>query len=291
MSAVLGGSAGPVVLIDRSGSLIRSIGGAGEGPGEFERLVRMRGGSGGFSGLMNVRSRLRPDPAGPALIAQGVSSGQSAFTSAVGRMFGAEEAEEGRVDDRGLERLRLDGEGVVGETILEGWRPAAAGDEQGEVSLDLSDPSSIIGTIMGGERWFVPELLWDILPDGGIVYSDSSSCRIRVTDPGGRVTGILTRPFAPQPVTRGIRAAMRDRSLARVSGGDGGDMQAAVREQIRNRGFMHRRRVATGRYEKAASKAVAEGGKAIARSRSQASRAPCSRSMPLSSHSIERGPS
>ena len=270
MSAVLGGSAGPVVVIDRSGNLIRTIGGAGEGPGEFdeprgfvvwrdgrlavadvghnayqlftpdgefERLVRMGGGAGGFSGLMNERSRLRPDPAGPALIAQGVSSGQNAFTSAVGRMFGAEEAEESRVDDRGLERLRLDGEDVVAERLLQGWRPATDDDGQ-ESPLDLSDPTSIIGTIMGGERWFEPELLWDLLPDGGIVYSDSSSYRIRVTDPAGREIRTLTRPFAPKPVTRGVRSAMRDRSLARLPEGDGGDMQAAVREQIRNRGFM-----------------------------------------------------
>lgn len=270
MSAVLGGSAGPVVVIDPSGSLVRTIGRQGEGPGEFdeprglavwrdgwlavadaghnayqlftpdgefERLIRMRGGSDGFSGLVNAPSRLRPDPAGLALVAQGVSSGQSAFASAVGRMFGAEGAEEGRVDDRGLERLRLDGEGVVAETILEGWRPAADDDEL-ESPLDLSDPSSIIGTIMGGERWFEPELLWDILPDGGIVYSDSTAYRIRVMDPAGRVIRTLTRSFAPKPVTRGVRSAMRDRSLARLSGGDGGDMQAALREQIRNRGFM-----------------------------------------------------
>lgn len=270
LSAVLGGSAGPVAVIDRSGSLIRTIGGPGEGPGEFdeprglavwrdgrlavadvghsayqlftpdgefERLVRMRGGSGAFSGLMNARSRLRPDPAGQALIAQGISSGESAFTSAVGRMFGADAAEEGRVDDRGLERLRLDGEDVVGEKLLEGWRPATDDDGQ-ESPLDLSDPSSIVGTIMGGERWFEPELLWDILPDGGIVYSDSTAYRIRVTDPGGRAIRTLTRPFAPKPVTRGVRSAVRDRSLAQLSGGEGGDMQAAIREQIRNRGFM-----------------------------------------------------
>ena len=176
MSAVLGGSAGPVVVIDPSGSLVRTIGGQGGGPGEFD-------------------------------------------------------------EPRGLERLRLDGEGVVAETILEGWRPAAADGGQ-ESPLDLSDPSSIIGTIMGGERWFEPDLLWDILPDGGIVYSDSTSYRIRVTDSRGRVIQTLTRPFAPQPVTRGVRSAMRDRSLARLSAGDGGDMQAALREQIRNRGFM-----------------------------------------------------
>lgn len=270
MSAVLGGSAGPVVVIDRNGSLVRSIGGAGEGPGEFdeprglavwrdgrlavadvghnayqlftpdgefERLVRMRGGSGAFSGEMNLRSHLRPDPAGLALIAQGLSSGQSAFTSAVARMFGAEEAEESRVDDRGLERLRLDGENVVAEKVLEGWRPAAADDGQ-ESPLDLSDPSSIMGVILGGERWFEPELLWDVLPDGGIVYSDSSTYRIRVSDPAGQVMRTLTRPFAPKPVTRGVRSAMRDRSLARLPEGEGSDMQAAVREQLRNRGFM-----------------------------------------------------
>jgi len=270
MSAVLGGSASPVVVIDRGGGLVRTIGGPGEGPGEFneprglvvwrdgrlavadighnayqvfapdgefERLVGMRGGSHGFSGQMNARSLLRPDPAGPALIAQGISSRQSAFPSAVASMMGAETADEARVDDRGLERLRLDGEDVVAEKILEGWRPAVDDDGQ-ESPLDLSDPSSIMGVLMGGERWFEPELLWDILPDGGIVYSDSSTYRIQVLDPEGRVIRTLTRPFAPKPVTRGVRSAVRDRSLARLSGGYGGEMQAAVLERIRNRGFM-----------------------------------------------------
>lgn len=42
--------------------------------------------------------------------------------------------------------------------------------------------------------------------------------------------------------------------------------------------------------EKAASKAVSDGAKSMLRTNSQASAAPCSRSMPMSSHSTDRGP-
>ena len=267
--SVLGGSAGPVVVIDQGGSLVRTIGGPGEGPGEFnepdgfvvwpdgrlavadvghnayqlfspggefERLVRMGSGSDDFSSQMNSRSHLRPDPAGLALIAEGKPSWLSALSSALAGLIGAESTDEGRVDDRGLERLRLEGEGVVAETILEGWRPAAD-DEQLDVSVDPLNPSSIMATV-GAARWFEPELLWDVLPNGGIVYSDSSAYRIRVTDPVGRVIQTLTRPFAPKPVTRRIRSAMRDRELEKFSEAEGNRLLAAIQEEILNREFM-----------------------------------------------------
>ena len=278
-------------MVDQDGTLVRLVGGPGEGPGEFnqpqdfvvwpdgrlavsdvghnafqvfgpdgefERFVRMGSGNDLFSGMSNMRSSLRPDPAGPAVVARGLRSQLGAFTSLIGELAGAEAPEEGGVDDRGLERLSLGGEEVVAETILEAWRPPAEGDEPEDLSLsDLTDPASMFGMMMGGERWFEPDLLWDLLPDGGIAYSDSSAYKVKVTDRTGRVTRTLGRPLVPEPVTRRIQSAMRAHELQSLEEGSGGgvfgglgaagaegvpsdfldQMKEAAREEIENREF------------------------------------------------------
>ena len=288
----LDASAGHIVVIDRRGSLVRTIGRPGEGPGEFnepgtfvvwpdgwlavsdighnayqifgpdgefERFVRMGSGNDLMSGVANLRFGLRPDPAGLALVARGLPSRLGAFTDALGALVGTETGDEEGVDDRGLERLDLTGEEVVAEAILEAWRPAAESDETEGMSLaDLAGPSSIVSMLMGGDRWFEPELLWDVLPDGRIVYSDSSAYRIRVTDRNGRAMRTLSRPLSPEPVTRRIRSAMREHELNNLQEGRGGGFlgglvaaaesgavppglaeqyQGAARDEIENREF------------------------------------------------------
>ncbi len=287
----LDSSAAHVVVVDQSGALVRIVGRPGEGPGEFnqtgafvvwsdgrlavadighnayqvfapdgefERFVGMGSGNDPFSGVSNMRVGLRPDPAGLAVVAQGLPSRFGAFTDLLGEVVGAEAADEGEVDDRGLERLDLLGEEVVAETILKAWRPSADSDEAEALSLsDLQDPSSIFGMMMGGERWFEPDLLWDLLPDGAIAYSDSSAYKIKVADRTGRVTRTLGRPLVPEPVTRRIQSAMRDHELQSLEEGSGGgffgglgaaeaegvpsafldQMKEAAREEIENREF------------------------------------------------------
>ena len=94
-----------VAIIDRNGELVRTVGRQGEGPGEFsspatqvvwrdgrfavadmghnayqvfnpdgelERFVKMSAGQGIMAGFSSMRSALRPDPRGAALIAQGM---------------------------------------------------------------------------------------------------------------------------------------------------------------------------------------------------------------------------
>ena len=56
-----------------------------------------------------------------------------------------------------------------------------------------------------------------VLPDGGMVYSDSSTYALKVTAPGSKdVSRIITRPFRPEPVTPAIEEAYRE-SQARGS--------------------------------------------------------------------------
>ena len=49
-----------------------------------------------------------------------------------------------------------------------------------------------------------------LLPDGGIVYSDSTAYALKITGPGGGPTvRTITRPFHPQPVTPRIEEEYR----------------------------------------------------------------------------------
>lgn len=283
-------SAGHVVVIDPSGSLVRIVGGPGEGPGEFnqpgafvvwqngrlavadmghnayqvfgpdgefERFVRMGSGDDLLGGVTNMRFGLRPDPDALAVVAQGVPSSLGALTDLFSEFTGGDTADAGKVDERGLERLDLVGEEVVAEKILEGWRPPDAGDEAEAISLsDLADGSAIVSMALGDGKWFEPSLLWDVLPDGGIIYTDSSTYRIRVADRSGRVMRTLTRPLAPRSVTRRIQSAVREHELRNLEEGGGGgffgglaaaaegesspmveQMREAAREEIENREF------------------------------------------------------
>ena len=282
----LDGSIGHVVVIDQSGSLVRIVGGHGEGPGEFnqlgafvvwpdgrlavadfghnayqvfspdgefERFVRMGSGDDMFSGVSNMRPRLRPDPTGLAIVAEGLPSRFGTFTDLLGELVGTEAPHEEGVDDRGLERLDLRGNEVATETILEAWRPPPAREEAEDLSLsDLQDVSSIFGMMMGGVSWFEPDLLWDVLPDGAIAYSDSSAYEIKLTDRAGRVTRTLRRPLVPRPVTRQVRSAVREHELRSLEQGTGDgsfstprrvpvslqdQMTEAIREEIESREF------------------------------------------------------
>lgn len=280
---------GSVVVIDTDGTPVRVVGRPGEGPGElsrptgfavwpdgrlvvadmghrayqvfgpdgeFERFVRAGSDSDPLGGAGSMSAGFRADPAGLSLIAAGVPSRVGALTDLFGELLGAETPREERVDDRGLERLDLRGEAVSRETILEGWRPSAGEAEPPELSLDdLTDASGIVAMAMGGTRWFEPGFLWDVLPDGGIAYSDSTAYDIKVTDGAGRVTRLLGRDLHPEPVTRRIREAVRERRLRDLSAerefaagyraGGGGElpegerdaMAEALRAEIEGREF------------------------------------------------------
>ena len=247
---------GSVVVIDSDGTLVRVVGRPGEGPGEinrpngfavwpdgrlviadaghgayqifgpdgeFERFVRAGSGSDPLARAGSMNTEFRPDPTGLTLIAQGIPSRVGALTDLFGELLGAATPSEERVDDRGLERLDLRGEAAIREPILEAWRPSAPEDEPAvELSLDdLTEPSGIVSMMMGGVRWFEPGLLWDVLADGRIAYSDSTAYDIRVTDGAGRVMRTLSRDLHPAPVTRRVREAVRERQLRNLEEGRG----------------------------------------------------------------------
>ncbi len=243
---VLDNSAGRVVVVDPGGQLAYLAGQPGEGPGEFnlptnlvvwpdgrfavldlghaayqlfapggayERSVRVGDGQGPAAMFGTVRAALKPDPLGGAIIAQGVPSAMGRMGSLLAEALGGDQgADQGAgqaaaVDERGLERLALEGDAVSSTPILQGWRAPrdeVAGDLRVE---DLADPAAMFG-MLDNEIYFDPAFLWDILPDGTIAYSDSTAYAIKLAGPDGEVIDVLTRPLSPAPVTARIREGM-----------------------------------------------------------------------------------
>ena len=96
---------------------------------------------------------------------------------------------------------------------------------------------------------FEPRLLVGVLPDGGIVHSDSSAYALKVTPPGEReVARIIRRPLLPEPFTpaiqreyeEGIAAAREDMGaggippgvkMMEVSGPGGGNRSFEIEQR------------------------------------------------------------
>lgn len=248
---VLDTQASQVVVIDPRGELVRTVGRKGEGPGEFdragqlfvwrdgrfvvvdggqgayqvfgpdgelERYVRMGGDAGRLAFLGTMRLEVRADPAGGALIAQGMPSEMGAMSGAfevLAELTGEKlEMPEAGVDESGLERLDLTGEVVSATPIFQGWR-APREEVRGITGIeDLRDASKLMG-LTSSIRYFEPLPVWDVLPDGTIAWSDSTAYAVKLAGPGGRVIDVLRRPFAPEAVTDRVRRDMIDRQLRR----------------------------------------------------------------------------
>ena len=240
-----------VVVIDPQGRQVRTIGRAGEGPGEFRfpfhlavwrdgRLavsdiargaVQVFGPGGEFDhsvGTGTLPELIRPDPNGGALYAQG-SSGPG-----------------DEIDDFSIGRIDLTADDVVSELVLRAWR-APREDPPEEVSaddfLDSSGNVSAARMLMVGGAldgvFFEPTLRWDILPDGRVAYADSSAYAIKVVVPGGPEVEVLLRPLPPEAVTGRLRSAAIEREIGRYTEilEDQGGMPDEFRERIEERGF------------------------------------------------------
>lgn len=257
-----------VVVIDPQGRFVKTVGRAGEGPGEFGftfRLVVWRDGrlavndlqnnavhlfgpGGEFDHSMKLPTHIsltsiRPDPNGAALYARGSSSSTSPIRQALAEITGESPAEEG-IDEFSIGRIDLTAEAFAVDLVLQAWHVARE-DRAEEVSANdlLSDPSRIMSTALSSSQdrmFFEPTLRWDVLPDGLIAYADSSAYAIKLVTPGGPVVEVIRRPVEPEAVTRRLRSAAIEREIGRLSRTfetiEGG-MPDDVRERIEEREF------------------------------------------------------
>ena len=107
------------------------------------------------------------------------------------------------------------------DTVARGWLPPPPATADGEVEGVAFQGRRVtyaeLG--MGQTTVFEPEVLAGVLPDGRVVYSDSSAYALKVTGDGdAEVARIITRPLDPEPVTPAIqRAEMERRDSLRVA--------------------------------------------------------------------------
>ncbi len=213
-----------VLVFDSNGGFLHQFGEEGEGPGELNRpstQVVMRDGSvvigdvgargyhlfnpdgefvrtvlndnDGIDG--NTRTTvsagsIHPDPAGGAFYssASGISLG------------GSREA----LTSRPITRNSLEGDVLATETVIEGWLPPREGE-----GISVSGASAQVTSILSGfsiPATFEPELLMGVLPDGSLVYSDSSGYVLKVASAEtGEVLRRIGRPIDPRPVTDAVK--------------------------------------------------------------------------------------
>ena len=125
---------------------------------------------------------------------------------------------------RSIRRLALDGDEVVRETVTHAWAPPSAG----TITMRVGGREITTGDQTPPPRTFDPGLFVGPLPGGGVAFSDSSAYEIKLTEPDGTVSRILSRPFHPQPVTDRILEAEIEHQLKEY-----GELEAAMSGQPR----------------------------------------------------------
>ncbi len=242
--ALMGSSDVRVLVFDAAGRFVREFGSSGGGPGEFNRpmgFAVLRDGtvvvsdvghrayqlfdaSGAFRRMVRadqgpdavsiLAHDIQPDPRGGAIFAGGSAS------LTVGSAGGASSPPASRP----FLRVGLDGEVARADTVAEGWLPPRTNlDDFGSINVDAGLRDALRGMTL--PTVFEPPFLVGILPDGGVVHSDSSAYALKITPPGAREVGrIIRRPLEPEPVTPEIRREREERAAAarRALGGTGG---------------------------------------------------------------------
>ena len=236
--AMLGSDGLRVLVFDASGKFMREFGSAGEGPGEFKmptgfavmrdgtmvvmdighRAYQLFDANGEFQRMVRGSGRwntMLADPRGG-----GVFTGDI-FTlngdASISRSFiSGDGTPSGPPTSRPVLRLDLGDEDVHTDTVVEGWLPPVGGEDI-EVPQNIRLPGNAARALsrsMSGfslPAIFEPQLLAGVLPDGGIVHSDSSAYALKITPPdAGEVARVIRRPLRPEPVTPAIRKKYKE---------------------------------------------------------------------------------
>ncbi len=222
---ILDSQADRIVVVAPDGSFVRTVGGPGEGPGEFNSPIALIvDRDGGYvvpslNGLEifgpegeYLRSVALDPFKGLLMGAQGVSVGR-VVTRSVMRMNRPEERDESGIlsetEGRPIEVFPLDGNDP--EVLYTAWELPEERDE-GTVATTSSGGPSVFQ--MAPPRAFVPGLHSDVLSDGRVAVVDSIGYRVKLVGIDGTLTDVIERPIVPKVVTDEIRDAERERRRA-----------------------------------------------------------------------------
>ena len=206
-----------VLVFDPTGRFLREFGRMGEGPGEFNwpwGYVVMRDGTTVVGESRQAAWQIF-DPAGNFVRMVRKPDDLQMFTDIQGDPRGGHlltlrSARNTREwTSQPILRMSLAGDVAEMETIAEGWLPEST----------VLDATRTMGFgSMSMPAIFEPELLYGMLPDGTVVFSDSSTYKLKLTPPDGRthVERVITRSINPQPVTGAMQEAWHDQQEAEL---------------------------------------------------------------------------
>lgn len=257
-----------VLVFDAEGRFLREFGTVGEGPGEFRLpvdLAVLRTGTTVVSDFGHrayhifdrsgqlVRTVATATLLGTAILdgtIYGDPRGDAVFVvprSAGPRMLGDQGSPP---TSRPIAKIELGGDRFQPDTVIRAWMPPRTprGGEVPNTAVSVGDRTINVREAVGSmtsRAVFEPELLVGILPNGGIVYSDSSAYAVKITDPTtGQVARMVTRPIRPEPVTEAMKrdylermekqtgvkggGKLMDLRFSSQSSGDGSPQQAGV---------------------------------------------------------------
>ncbi|MDE2871629.1 MAG: hypothetical protein OXQ94_08090 [Gemmatimonadota bacterium] len=205
-----------ILVVGPDGSLVRTVGGRGEGPGEFGNVMAAfvaRDGSYTVTGFSQVdllepggefirRITLDPMTTGIFMADMALPDGRLVADQII-RFDDDEESEE---EGRPIHILPLDG--IEPELLYTAWKLPEEDDDEFTVSGSNSEGSVVR---MAAGRAFEPRLDYDALADGRLALIDSIGYRVKLIGLDGSVTGTSERPIAPLPVDDEIKEAERER--------------------------------------------------------------------------------
>ncbi|MYB08150.1 MAG: hypothetical protein F4Y24_17565 [Gemmatimonadetes bacterium] len=219
-----------VVVVNRDGALVRTLGSQGEGPGELSgptsaailddgRLVVY---DMGFPGALEVFdqqgtfvSSTPVDPLSgmPGQLLLPLGGDRMVTTGGMTiRMAGQDEPDEPPEDAhlRDIDIFSLGGTGK--EVLYRAWNLPP--DEVVEDFTATNAQGQNVFTMgLQRQRAFRPWLHIGVLPDGRVAVADSVGYRVKLIGADGSVTGVIQRDIAPEPVTEAIQEGERARRI------------------------------------------------------------------------------
>ncbi len=223
-----------IVVVDRTGAFARTIGQSGDGPGEFDfplnlailpdgrivvadiprrRTLHIFNSDGSFDRGVRVGNDWL-GMRGPIHADRGSGSGVFVASGELIRYLPLRSDEQQDAPGRrSVLRLGLVSDELAQAVFAPAWAPPSAG----PVEFRLGDQVVSTGETTPPPRIFDPGLFVGALPAGGVAFSDSSAYSVKVTDPEGGIALIISRPFAPEPVTDRILEDEIERQLEEVA--------------------------------------------------------------------------